>query len=80
MLQQAQGIRNTEENLNLQEKILEQLTALYDVGIIDLVQVDQFNQSVEFERSRLLREQNQLALSLDRYKINSLGLPPDLSI
>jgi outer membrane protein TolC len=80
LLQQAQGIRNTQENLNLQEKILEQLTALYDVGIIDLVQVDQFNQSVEFERSRLLREQNQLALSLDRYKINSLGLPPDLLI
>jgi hypothetical protein len=80
LLQQAQRIRNTQENLNLQEKILEQLTALYDVGIIYLVQVDQFNQSVEFERSRLLREQNQLALSLDRYKINSLGLPPDLLI
>ncbi|MEC7720261.1 MAG: TolC family protein [Planctomycetota bacterium] len=80
LLQQVQQIRNTRENLNFQEEILEQLTALYEVGIIDLVQVDQFNQSVELERSRLLQEQNGFALALDRYKTSTLGLPPDLLI
>jgi outer membrane protein TolC len=80
LLQQLQRIRNTEDNLSAQLRTLEQLEALLDVGVIDLVQVDQFRQSVESERSSLLQSQNSLKLSLDFYKTNTLGLPPDLLI
>lgn len=77
LLQQLQQIRNTEDNLSLQLRTLAQLEALLDVGVIDLIQVDQFRQSVENERSRLLRDRNAFELALDRYKTNTLGLPPD---
>ena len=80
LLQQLQRIRNTEDNLSLQLRTLAQLEALLDVGVIDLVQVDQFRQSVETERSNLLQNRNSLTFSLDRYKTSTLGLPPDLPI
>jgi hypothetical protein len=47
---------------------------------IDLVQVDQFRQSVERQKADLLLLRNSYALALDRYKTETLGLPPDLSI
>ena len=80
LLQQLQQIRNTEDNLSLQLRTLAQLEALLDVGVIDLVQVDQFRQSIESERARLLQSHNSFQLSLDRYKTDTLGLPPDLPI
>lgn len=80
LLQQLQQIRNSEDNLSLQLRTLAQLEALLEVGVIDLVQVDQFRQSIENERSRLLQSRNSLELSLDQYKTNTLGLPPDLRI
>jgi hypothetical protein len=80
LLQQLQRIRNTEDNLSLQLRTLAQLEALLDVGVIDLVQVDQFRQSVESERSNLLQKRNSLELSLDSYKTSTLGLSPDLPI
>jgi hypothetical protein len=80
LLQQLQRIRNTEDNLSLQLRTLAQLEALLDVGVIDLVQVDQFRQSVESERSNLLQNRNSLELSLDSYKTSTLGLSPDLPI
>jgi len=48
--------------------------------VIDLVQVDQFRQSIENERANLLQTRNGFELSLDRYKMGTLGLPPDLPI
>ena len=51
-----------------------------DVGVIDIVQVDQFRQSVQRERAALLQSQNSLELSLDQYKTGTLGLPPDVDI
>ena len=80
LLQQLQEVRNSADNLKLQERTLEQLEALLAVGVIDLVQVDQFRQSVESERARLLQAQNDFEFSLDNYKTNTLGLPPDLPI
>jgi len=80
LLQQLQRIRNTEDNLSLQLRTLAQLEALLDVGVIDLVQVDQFRQSVESEKSNLLQNRNSLELSLDSYKTSTLGLSPDLPI
>ena len=80
LLQQLQQIRNTEDNLSLQLRTLDQLEALLDVGVIDIVQVDQFRQSVQRERAALLQSQNNLELALDQYKTGTLGLPPDVDI
>jgi hypothetical protein len=80
MLQQLQSKRNTEDNLSLQERTLARLAAFQEIGVIDLVQVDQFRQSIENERANLLQIHNSYELSLDSYKTNTLGLPPDLPI
>jgi hypothetical protein len=80
LLQQLQELRNTEDNLNLQLQTLSQLEALLDVGIIDLLQVDEIRQNVEGERANLLLRRNSLQLALDRYKTGTLGLPPDLPV
>ncbi len=80
LLEQLQRIRNTEDNLSLQLRILAQLEAYLDVGMIDLVQVAEFRQSVEDERSSLLLSRNGFEFALDRYKTATLGLPPDLPI
>ena len=80
LLQQLQQIRNTEDNLSLQERTLARLAAFQDIGVIDLVQVDQFRQSIENERANLLQIHNSFELALDRYKTGTLGLPPDLPI
>ena len=80
LLQQRQQIRNDEDNLNLQLRTFARLQALYDNDLIDLVQVDQFEQDIERTRARLLRSRNNLQLSLDRFKTSTLGLPPDLAI
>ena len=80
LLQQLQQIRNTEDNLSLQLRTLARLEALLDVDLIDLVQVDQFRQNIENERSNLLQRRNSLQLALDRFKTTTLGLPPNLAI
>jgi hypothetical protein len=80
LLRQIQQIRNSEDNLNLQLRTLARLEALLESEQIDLVQVDQFRQSIENERARLLLSRNNFELALDRYKTNTLGLPPDLPI
>lgn len=80
LLQQLQRKRNTEANLSLQERTLERLEAFQNIGVIDLVQVDQFRQSIEAERANLLQIHNSYELSLDYYKTGTLGLPPDLGI
>jgi outer membrane protein TolC len=80
LLQQLQQIRNTQDNLNLQERTLERLVALYDNELIDIVQVDQFRQSIEVTRANLLDQTNNLKLALDNYKTGKLGLPSDLNV
>jgi len=80
LLQQLQRIRNTEDNLSLQERTLARLVAFQEIGVIDLVQVDQFWQSIENERANLLQIHNSFELALDYYKTGTLGLPPDLPI
>ncbi len=80
LLQQLQQIRNTRENLNAQLGTLSLLESNLDAGLIDIAQVDQFRQNIETERANLLQAQNGLQTSLDRFKRNRLGLPPDLPI
>ena len=78
LLQQAQRIRNTEDNLRLQLRTRDRLEALYDNELIDIVQVDQFRQNIEVTRSNLLDQTNGLELAVDNYKTQILGLPSDL--
>ena len=80
LLQQLQQIRNSEDNLDLQERTLRQFVALQQAGLIDLVQVDQFRQSVEAQKSALLQSRNNLERAIDVYVTETLGLPPDLAI
>ena len=79
LLQQLQQIRNTEASLSAQLRTLALLEANYEAGLIDLVQVDTFRQSIETERANLLQAQNGLQNALDAFK-STLGLPPDLPI
>ncbi|MFK8115446.1 MAG: TolC family protein [Rubripirellula sp.] len=80
LLQQAQQIRNTEDNLRLQLRTLDRLEALYDNELIDIVQVDQFRQNIEVTRANLLDQTNLLKLAVDNYKTGTLGLPADLPV
>lgn len=80
LLQQAQQIRNTEDNLRLQLRTRDRLEALYDNELIDIVQVDQFRQNIEVTRANLLDQTNALKLAVDNYKTGTLGLPADLPV
>ena len=80
LLQQFQQMRNSEDNLSLQERTLERLVALYDNELIDVVQVDQFEQSVESQRVEVIERTNNLQLALDNYKTGTLGLPSSLPV
>ena len=80
LLQQLQQKRNSEDTLSLQERTFARLEAFYDKGLIDLLQVDQFEQDIETAKSALLVRENGLELALDRYTTGTLGLPPDLPI
>ncbi len=80
LLQQAQQIRYTEDNLRLQLRTLDRLEALYDNELIDIVQVDQFRQNIEVTRATLLDQTNSLQFAIDNYKTQILGLPSDLPI
>ncbi|MGB7346048.1 MAG: TolC family protein [Pirellulaceae bacterium] len=80
LLQQAQQIRNTQDNLRLQLRTRERLEALYDNELIDIVQVDQFRQNIEVTRANLLDQTNALKLAVDNYKTGILGLPADLPV
>jgi hypothetical protein len=78
--QQLQQIRNRQTNLDLQLRTLALLEANFEAGLIDLIQVDQFRQSIETERALLLQAQNQLQTTLDTFKASTLGLPPNLPL
>lgn len=80
LLQQAQQIRNTEDNLQLQSRTLDRLESLYENHLFDIVQLDQFKQNIESSRANLLDQTNALQLSVDNYKVDTLGLPSDLLV
>ncbi len=80
LLQQLQQIRNTEESLGQQLRTLALLESYLDAGFIDLVQVDQFRQSVETERANLLQARNGLQNAIEAYLIGTIGLPPNVPV
>ncbi|HIE97348.1 MAG TPA: hypothetical protein EYG03_10520 [Planctomycetes bacterium] len=80
LLRRLQQKRNSEDTLSLQIRTFARLEAFYDKGLIDLVQVDNFEQGIESARAQLLLQENTLDLALDQYKTGTLGLPPDLPV
>lgn len=80
LLQQTQQIRNTEDSLALQLNQLAKLEAYHAAGLITLIQVDNLRQNIETERANLLQARNALEATLDNFRVNTLGLPPDLPV
>ncbi|MBL7039660.1 MAG: hypothetical protein ISR77_13575 [Pirellulaceae bacterium] len=80
LLRTLQQKRNAEDNLSLQGQSLARLEAYLEMGAINLEQVDQLRQRIEFDRAALLVLNNLFQELLDGYKMGTLGLPPDLPI
>lgn len=80
LLQSLQRVRFSDNILRVQRRSLEQLENLRQVGIIDLLQVDQLRQSVEEQRSNLVIQRASFEGQVDRYITYTLGLPPNLVV
>lgn len=80
LLQQLQQLRNTEDSLTLQVNQLAKLESYHAAGLITLIQVDNLRQAVETERATLLQAHNTFEATLDNFKVNTMGLPPDLPV
>ena len=80
LTQQLQQIRNTQASLNSQVRTLGLLEANLSAGTIDIAQVDILRQNIETERANLLNAQVVLANTLDNFKVNTLGLPPNTPV
>ncbi|REK12904.1 MAG: hypothetical protein DWQ37_09760 [Planctomycetota bacterium] len=80
LLQSKQQIANLQLNLNSLLGTLGLLEANLDAGLIDIVQVDQFRQQIESTRANLLQAEIGFQNSLEGYKSQTIGLPPDTAI
>ena len=80
ILQQEQELRFANDNLILLERTLDELTLREKNNAISLIQVYQFRQSVESQKASLLSQANSIQLAKDRFKTQTLGLPPDVPI
>ncbi|HRF02712.1 MAG TPA: TolC family protein, partial [Pirellulaceae bacterium] len=80
LLQTLQEYRNAEDSFELQKRSLAELEANLAGDKIDLVQVDQFRQSIETQRAQLLQSGINLENSIESYLTGTLGLPPDLPV
>ncbi len=80
LLQDQQQIRNQEANVAGLRDSLAQLQATYNAGRIDRFQVDLALQALYNAQSRLLSTNAAYRASLDTFKVNQLGLPPDVPL
>ena len=80
MLQTLQAIRNSEVDMDLKLQALGLLEAHLQAGTINLIQVDQFRQSIQTQRANLLQNRNSLQTGIENFEINTLGLPPDVPV
>ncbi|HWB09440.1 MAG TPA: hypothetical protein VG826_09460 [Pirellulales bacterium] len=78
ILQQQVNIDNAQNALNLQVRTLKLLEANLEAGLIDIAQVDLFRQSIETNKATILGNRIGLEQQKDSFKINQLGLPPDI--
>ncbi|MBI3466458.1 MAG: hypothetical protein HY000_25880, partial [Planctomycetes bacterium] len=80
LLQQLQQLRNQRDNLDVQLRTLGLLEAQLEAGQIDLIQVDEFRQSIETLRAELLASENAMRNTIRNFTMSTLGLPPDLPV
>ena len=81
LLQQVQQIQNAEDTLSIQLRTRDRLEALLDNDLTEPGAGGPVpSRAFSLRRPDLLRSENSLQLALDRYKTNTLGLPPDLPI
>jgi hypothetical protein len=80
LLQLLQQVRNAEANRDALLRTLGLLEANLDAGLIDIVQVDQFRQQIESARANVLIAQVGYQTALDAFKVQSLGIPPDVAV
>jgi hypothetical protein len=73
-------VRTTEANLDSLLRTLGLLEANLDAGLIDIVQVDNFRQNIETQRANLLTSRVQYDTQVDQFKLQTLGLPPDIPV
>ena len=78
LLSQLQAIRNAEENLRSLQRNLAQTEAEQRAGFKTISERDQFALNVQSQEVALLSQRANLQTSLDAYRVNLLGLPPDL--
>lgn len=79
LLAQLQSIRNQEFNLQNLERSLREYEALYDAGLVSLIEVDSVFQNYQSARLGLLQAQLGFQNALDQYKL-VLGLPPQMEV
>lgn len=80
LLLQQQQIRIQEFNVTALENVLAQFREFYIRERVDSLQVRQFENSLYSAQQRLLRSKTNYESSLDVFKTNFLGLPPDLNV
>jgi hypothetical protein len=79
ILEEEQRIRNLESNVARLRESLDQLAAAFEAGrLSSRLQVDQARQALLNSQSQLLSARAAYETRLDAYKIEQLGLPPDL--
>ncbi len=80
LLTLVQGIRNAEENLRSLERNLEETEALVKAGFKTLSERDQVALQFQSQQVTILGLEAGLQTTLDQYRVQQLGLPPDLPI
>ena len=80
LLQSLQQYRNARDSLDLQIRTLALLEGNLEGGVVDVVEVDQFRQTIETQKAQLLQSQNGLQRQVEGYLTGTLGLPPDLGV
>lgn len=80
LLQSLQQYRNARDSLDLQIRTLALLEGNLEGGVVDVVEVDQFRQTIETQKAQLLQSQNGLQRQIEGYLTGTLGLPPDLGV
>lgn len=80
LLQSLQQYRNARDSLDLQIRTLALLEGNLEGGVVDVVEVDQFRQTIETQRAQLIQSQNGLQRQIESFLTGTLGLPPDLGV
>ena len=80
MLQSLQQLRNSQDNLALQQRTLALLQALQEAGQIGVDQVLSFQQSIETGRADMLQSQNGFRGQVENFVMSNFGLPATFEV